>query len=90
MMTPVVRTVYIYSPVTFGQYQANQYSSPIASTVSGSDGAYSITVPAGSYSVIVDDGGVKYCNLFSAGFACPVTVGQTSVPYDITIDVSAQ
>jgi len=65
---------------------------PIASERSvknGVIGYYEIQVPAGEYSVFAQDplgNKVYYCNDFEDGNACPVTVTNESVAFDITID----
>lgn len=59
----------------------------IKSINSDNNGFYQVELPAGTYSIFVEDEGKEYCNSFgSYGKACQVTVGSGIKEYNIKID----
>lgn len=98
---PVATTVSVHEPLVrptgATDDAAPGHPSPgpaVASGRSGDDGRYEFAVPAGRWSVLVDDDGRPWCNRFEQTpeglVACPVTIraGQTA-QHDITIDRAA-
>ncbi len=75
---PVSRRVYIYSPpVRDNELDGAYYRGgrrPKAIVHSDGRGNYAIDLPAGSYSILVEDDGRHYCNSASGGRACAVTI----------------
>ncbi len=86
--SPVSRTLYVYPTLTGPLGIARPFPNPIAVTSSNENGSYMLSVPAGSYSIFVDDDGVKYCNLLSDGSLCPVTISNAQLQYDININAA--
>lgn len=92
----VARHIYIREPANIknmskigGDYLQNP-PRLIKETNSANNGIYQIALPAGTYSVFVDDEGKEYCNSFAEqGKACQITVGTGAVEYNITIDHAA-
>ncbi len=99
--TKISRTVYVREPAT----SANMDTVPnynylktetklVKQTVSDANGYYEAELPAGTYSVFVEDGGKEYCNSFGGqGEACQITLKDTGVlkelglvKYDININ----
>lgn len=74
-----------------GTYFANIQTKLIAKGRSDDNGSYSIALPAGQYSIFVDDAGQLYANSFDGkGNINPVTVKKDSVTNrDITISSHA-
>jgi hypothetical protein len=75
---PVSRRIYVYSPPIGAAAIASAYYRgglrPVSVGRSDGRGNYAIELPAGSYSVLVEDGGRHYCNSLAGGRACAVTV----------------
>jgi hypothetical protein len=91
---PVATTVYAHSPLAVGPAGEPQYptpGAPVKVVRSAGDGTYELALPAGRYSILVDDGGRPYCNTFEVragqSLACPVEVeAGLRTQHDITID----
>jgi hypothetical protein len=69
-----------------GEYLRKE-NSPLVTVETDEQGRYSVNLSRGVYSVFVEDAGREYCNnLFDDGSACPVTVEDRPVEYNITIN----
>jgi hypothetical protein len=95
--TKVSRTIYIRGPATIANMDGTYLKTKtnlVAQATSDANGYYEVNLPAGVYSVFVEDGGREYCNLGGGlGEECQVTVKDTGalkdiglVKYDIKID----
>ncbi|MBI4095733.1 MAG: carboxypeptidase regulatory-like domain-containing protein [DPANN group archaeon] len=76
--TKISRTVYIREPATIANMDGTYLKTKtnlVAQMTSDSNGYYDVTLPAGTYSVFVEDGSKEYCN-FGGGLGeeCQVTV----------------
>ncbi len=78
-LTIVDREVYIYRVLSSkhkwrGPYLPNDVAAPLR-VVTSKNGFYEAELPAGSYSVLVEDDGKKYCMFGNTNDeACPVTI----------------
>ena len=95
--TPVVRDILIYEPTSIYEVsQAHVVPDPfyadiqtklVATTTSDTNGHFSLSLPAGRYSLFVKEDGLFYSNSFESNIIDPVTVttGETTtVEFDIT------
>jgi hypothetical protein len=75
---PVDREIYIYSVLRSKHQWRGPYlprDIPPLRVVKSKNGFYEIELPAGSYSVLVEDEGKKYCMFGNTNDdACPVTI----------------
>ena len=85
------KTVYVHQRTTLGASPSANPTTPlVAQTQTDAYGAYRVSVPPGNYSIFIDDAGRKVC-AFGDGNAnaCPVTVGQVAVEYNINNNTHA-
>jgi hypothetical protein len=88
---PASRRVHVYSPpIGDGAVEGAYYHGgrrPTSVGRSDSQGKYAIDLPAGSYTILVEDDGRFYCHSFEGGRACAVTVrAGERVRRDLEID----
>lgn len=96
-ITPVVRELLVYESATHTQVTpVPPYSGPfysaihtrlVATTMSDSDGRFSLDLPAATYSLFVRENGQYYANLMTDEFINPVDVvsgATTTFTFDIT------
>jgi hypothetical protein len=90
-LRPTSRRLYVYSPPIGGSEIEGAYyrggRRPASVGRSDGQGGYAIALPAGAYSILVEDRGRSYCRSFSGGLACAVTVrAGERVRRDLEID----
>ena len=86
--TNISRAVYIREPAT----SANRSTAKLVKQItSGANGYYEVELPAGTYSIFVEDEGREYCNFFGGlGEACQITITDKVAEFDINIDKAAR
>jgi hypothetical protein len=85
-------TIKIYDLLPKEQILDNYYigdRTPVVVVTSSQDGVYKIGLPNGQYSILVEDPineSMEYCNVFDNTYACPVTINNDLVEFNIKID----
>ncbi len=88
--THPTRKVYVYKSLSNSDMDGTDLvpgaGTLVATTMSDTSGAYALSVPAGTYSVLVESQGKQYCNIFgeNANEVCSVTVTNSNTKYDIS------
>lgn len=81
--------IYIQEPETARNFEIDlKHSTKLVKEITSTEtGFYEASLPAGTYSIFVDDNGKKYCNsIVGLGKVCQVTVGAGITEYNIRID----
>ena len=78
-------------PEAYGRYHLLIDLAESASTLSDEDGCYQLALDAEEFSIVADDDGAWYCNLFDGmGRLCAIEVAPDEVThFDVIIDYRA-
>ena len=85
------RQIFIFSPpLPAGGFQDTYYvgqQGPAGAVRSDTDGHYRVDLPPGTYSLLVEDQGKRYCGRFFEQVACVVTIDSAGhLAHDVLIE----